>query len=113
MAGWTIKDMAGWAGTTRLPSPSRSTTPYSCSFRSVAPRPLYPCARARPPTNTTVIAYAPLYIILRRESAEPARIRDRHRKLLMNNHPDAGGSTLIASKINEAKDILIKGKAGS
>lgn len=48
-----------------------------------------------------------------RESAEPSRIRDRHRKMLMNNHPDTGGSTFIATKINEAKDVLIKGKASS
>jgi DnaJ-domain-containing protein 1 len=47
-----------------------------------------------------------------RESADAARIRDRHRKLLMANHPDTGGSTFIAAKLNEAKDLLIKGRAG-
>jgi DnaJ homolog subfamily C member 19 len=36
-------------------------------------------------------------------------VRERHRKLLLLNHPDAGGSGFIASKINEAKDVLIKG----
>lgn len=45
-----------------------------------------------------------------RESATPQRIRDRHRKMLMLNHPDTGGSTFIASKLNEAKDVLLKGR---
>jgi DnaJ family protein C protein 19 len=34
-----------------------------------------------------------------RESAAPERIRDRHRKMLMCNHPDMGGSTFIAEKV--------------
>lgn len=44
-----------------------------------------------------------------RESATPERVRERHRKMLMANHPDKGGSTYIAEKVNEAKDFLLKG----
>ncbi|KAG5674170.1 putative Mitochondrial import inner membrane translocase subunit TIM14 [Polypedilum vanderplanki] len=39
-------------------------------------------------------------------SASKSKIKDAHKKIMLLNHPDKGGSPYVAAKINEAKDLL-------
>lgn len=42
-----------------------------------------------------------------RESSPEDKVKDAHRKIMVANHPDAGGSSYIAAKVNEAKDLML------
>lgn len=43
-----------------------------------------------------------------RETAPQKLVMERYRQLMRTNHPDLGGSPFLTTKINEAKDFLLK-----
>ncbi|KAK6976222.1 mitochondrial import inner membrane translocase subunit TIM14 [Biomphalaria glabrata] len=45
-------------------------------------------------------------------TASKIKIKEAHKRILLLNHPDRGGSPYLAAKINEAKDYFDKARPG-
>ncbi|MBI1273676.1 MAG: hypothetical protein GC131_06300 [Alphaproteobacteria bacterium] len=60
------------------------------------------------PPQTAMTRAEALAILALGPGANAEAIRAAHKNMMLRNHPDQGGSTYIASKINQAKDVLLK-----
>jgi len=51
---------------------------------------------------------ASLILGINSSSANADKIKQAHKRVIVPNHPDRGGSPYMAAKINEAKSVLLK-----
>lgn len=105
--GWAIAGLAGltpWvARMIRLHGLYRMLRGLFGYARQAAPK-----NSPRPPRSEgTMSREEALQILGLTASAGPEQIREAHRRLMKDMHPDRGGSDYLASRINQARDALL------
>lgn len=60
-----------------------------------------------PPRAARMTPEEALQVLDLEPGASPEEIRAAHRRLMLKVHPDQGGSTWLAARLNEARDVLL------
>jgi hypothetical protein len=60
-----------------------------------------------PPRGNSMSRAEALKVLGLDDGANEEQIRAAHRRLIIQTHPDKGGTSYLAAKINEAKDVLL------
>ena len=64
-------------------------------------------SRASPPPGAAMSKEEAFAVLGLKPNCGEKEIRDAHRRLMKQYHPDHGGSDYLAAKINQAKDVLV------
>jgi hypothetical protein len=65
--------------------------------------------RAKPPAGGTMSEEEALDVLGLNPGASVAEIREAHHRLMMKVHPDHGGTSYLAARLNQARDRLLGG----
>jgi hypothetical protein len=66
-----------------------------------------PADRAQPPSSNSMSRAEAYQVLGLPPGATEADIRAAHHRLMRAAHPDSGGSDWLASRINQARDVLL------
>ena len=65
-------------------------------------------AGRRPPGPVRMADHEAYHVLGLAEGASREEVARAHRRLMKTHHPDHGGSTAMAARVNEAKDVLMR-----